>query len=52
MGEVNNNDKVFTACVVESVRDVVDVIHEKHISKDDLVTIIRDNGVYIIFYYK
>lgn len=51
--EKKKEDKVFAALIVESIRDVVDAVHESHLTRDDLVTIIRNNsGGYVVFCYK
>lgn len=50
--KMSKDGKVFTAFVVESIRDAVDIIHESQISREDLVTILRDKEGYVVFCYK
>lgn len=44
--------KVFTAFVVQSIRDAVDVVHENQIPREDLVTILKDSEGYVVLCYK
>lgn len=46
------NGKIFTAIVVESIRDLVDVTQEEQISREDIVSILKDKDGYVLFYYK
>lgn len=50
--EKTRDKKTFTVFVVKYVRDVVDLIHEYQIPKEDIVSILNDGGDYIVFCYK
>ena len=50
--KMSKDGKVFTAFVVESIRDAVDTVHEHQIPREDLVTILRDKEGYVVFCYK
>lgn len=50
--EMTKNGKVFTALVVESIRDLVDVAHEEQIPREDMITILKDKDKFVLFYYK
>lgn len=50
--KMTKNGKIFTAIVVESIRDLVDVAQEEQIPREDMVTILKDKEGYVLFYYK
>lgn len=49
---ISKDNKNFTAFVVESIRDVVDVVHENNISREDIVTVLREKEGYVVLCYK
>ncbi len=50
--KMSKDGKVFTVFVVESLRDVVNIVHEEKIPREDLVTILKDREGYTLFCYK
>lgn len=50
--KISKDGKVFTAFVVESIRDAVDAVHENQITREDLVAILKDKEGYVVFCYK
>lgn len=50
--KMSKDGKVFTVFVVQSIRDAVDVVHENQISREDLVTILKEREGYAVFCYK
>lgn len=50
--KMTKNGKTFTAIVVESIRDLVDVAQEEQIPREDMVAILKDKEGYVLFYYK
>ena len=50
--KMTKDGKVFTAFVVESIRDIVDLVHEYQIPREDMVTILKDKDGYAVFCYK
>ncbi len=50
--KMSKDGKIFTVFVVESLRDIVNVIHEEQITREDLVTILKDKEGYVVFCYK
>lgn len=50
--KMSKDGKIFTVFVVESLRDVVNVVHEEQIPREDLVTILKDKEGYAVFCYK
>lgn len=50
--KLEKDRKVFTAFVVQSIRDIVDVVHENQIPKEDLVTVLKNSEEYVLFCYK
>ncbi len=51
--KMTRDGKVFTVFIVQSIRDVVDVVHENQIPREDLVSILKDKDGYAVFcYYK
>lgn len=49
---MENNGKVFTALIADTVRKLVLLVQEKDIAKEDIVSVFQDNGgQYIMFCY-
>lgn len=50
--EKAEDTKAFTAMITESIRSLVELIHEYKIPREDLVTIIKDEKEgYVVFCY-
>lgn len=50
--KMSKDGKIFTALVVESIRDLVDAVHEEQILREDMITILKDKDKYVLFCYK
>lgn len=50
--KMTKDGKIFTAFLVQSIRDAVDVVHENQIPREDLVSILKDKEGYVVFCYK
>lgn len=50
--KITKDKNGFTALATESIRDLVDAVHEENILKENIVTIFKDKERYVIFYYK
>lgn len=50
--KMTKDGKIFTAILVKTIMDAVDVVQEYQIPREDLVTILPDKEGYIVFCYK
>ena len=50
--KISKDGKTFTAFVVDTIIDIVDIVQEYNIPREDLVTILKDKEGYIVFCYK
>lgn len=44
--------KIFTAILVKTIMDAVNVVQEYQIPREDLVTLLPDKEGYVVFCYK
>lgn len=50
--KMTKDGKIFTAILVKTIMDAVDVVQEYQIPREDLVTILPDKEGYVVFCYK
>lgn len=52
MGEsIVKNGKVMTAFTAPTIRAIVDIANELSIKREDIVTLTKESGQYILVYY-
>jgi hypothetical protein len=51
MGEYINNGKIMHATRSRTVRELVNNANELNIQREDIVTILQENGYYVLIYY-
>ena len=51
MGEYNENGKLLHAIRSRTIRELVDKANELHILREDVITILQENGFYVLLYY-
>lgn len=50
--KMTKDGKIFTAILVKTIMDAVDVVQEYQIPREDLITILPDKEGYVVFCYK
>lgn len=51
MGEYNNNGKLLHAIRSRTIRELVDKANELHVLREDIISVLPDNGFYTLLYY-
>lgn len=51
MGEDNKEGKTMTATEAQTIRELVDLVNDFRISKEDIVSILPSREGYIMIYY-
>ena len=44
--------KIMTVFVATTIREIVKSVNEEEIKKEDIVSLFKDNGQFILIYYK
>lgn len=51
MGEYSSNGKVLHALRSRTIRELVDKANELVVPREDVITILQENGFYVLLYY-
>lgn len=51
MGEYDNNGKLLHATKSRTLRELVQKANKLQIPREDVVTVIQENGSYVLLYY-
>lgn len=49
--KATKNNKVLHAIMCDTIRDLVDASLDLNIPREDLITILREDNKYVMFYY-
>lgn len=56
MGEVNiksmKNDKYMSVLTDTTIRGIVNTVNKENIKKEDIVSLLKENGQFMMIYYK
>lgn len=52
ISETNVVQKIMTVFVTTTIREIVKSVNEEGIKKEDIVSLFKDNGQFILIYYK
>lgn len=52
ISETNVVQKIMTVFVATTIREIVKSVNEEGIKKEDIVSLFKDNGQFILIYYK
>ena len=52
ISETNVVQKIMTVFVATTIREIVKNVNEEGIKKEDIVSLFKDNGQFILIYYK
>ena len=52
ISETNVVQKIMTVFVATTIREIVKIVNEEGIKKEDIVSLFKDNGQFILIYYK
>lgn len=52
ISETSIVQKIMTVFVATTIREIVKSVNEEGIKKEDIVSLFKDNGQFILIYYK
>lgn len=50
--KVLRSSKVMTAIAANTIREIVKIANDEYIYKEDIVSLLKENGQFVLVYYK
>ena len=52
VSEINVIHQIMTAMAANTIREIVIIANEKRIKREDIVSLLKENGQFVLVYYK
>ena len=52
VSETNMVHQIMTAITANTIREIVRVANEERIKRDDIISLLKENGQFVLLYYK